>query len=181
MRPTLYPERREGRATMTAGSGESQQAPYGRALWDDAKKKGLFAEVVKTTEIAKRGGVLERTEEGKSESTLKFITASPGPASIPGQRAGAADGGVTAASWHTVRAAVLHELADEYRRWRKAGDKEPDFARALTRQRGRDVRSSRSRRWRRWSGHLANRCPLARRDGPCRRCRGRNRSWLPRP
>ena len=61
--------------------------------------------------------------------------------------------GVTAASWHTVRAAVLHELADEYRRWRKAGDKEPDFARALTRQRGRDVRSSRSRRWRRWSGH----------------------------
>ena len=40
---------------MTAGSGESQQAPYGRALWDDAKKKGPFAEVVKTTEIAKKG------------------------------------------------------------------------------------------------------------------------------
>ena len=56
---------------MTAGSGESQQAPYGRALWDDAKKKGLFAEVVKTTEIAKRGGILERTEE-KSEATLKL-------------------------------------------------------------------------------------------------------------
>ena len=65
MRPTPIPNVGRERTTMTAGSGESQQAPYGRALWDDAKKKGLFAEVVKTTEIAKRGGVLERTEEGR--------------------------------------------------------------------------------------------------------------------
>ena len=36
--------------------------PYGRALWD-ADKKALFAEVVKSTEIAKMAGVLERTEE----------------------------------------------------------------------------------------------------------------------
>ena len=39
---------------MTAGSGESQSAtPYGRALWDADKKSALFAEVVKSTEIAK--------------------------------------------------------------------------------------------------------------------------------
>ena len=49
---------------MTAGSGESQSAtPYGRALWDADKKSALFAEVVKSTEIAKMAGVLERTEE----------------------------------------------------------------------------------------------------------------------
>ena len=57
---------------MTAGSGESQSAaPYGRALWDADKKSALFAEVVKSTEIAKMAGVLERTEE-KSEATLKL-------------------------------------------------------------------------------------------------------------
>ena len=39
--------------------------------------------------------------------------------------------GVTAASWHTVRSAVLHQLAEEYRRWRKAGDKETDFGKAV--------------------------------------------------
>ena len=81
MRPTLYPERREGRATMTAGSGESQQAPYGRALWDGGKKKALFAEVAKTTDLAKSAGVLERTEEGKSESTLKLYRRLLDPAS----------------------------------------------------------------------------------------------------
>ena len=57
---------------MTAGSGESQQAPYGRALWDAGKKSALFAEVAKTTGIAKGAGVLERTEEGKSEATLRL-------------------------------------------------------------------------------------------------------------
>ena len=125
---------------MTAGSGESQQAPYGRALWDDAKKKGLFAEVVKTTEIAKRGGVLERTEEGKSEATLKlYHRLARSRVDTGAEGGGRLMKGVTAASWHTVKAAVLHQLADEYRRWRKAGDKEHDFARALTRQRGRDV------------------------------------------
>ena len=39
--------------------------------------------------------------------------------------------GVTAANWHTVRSAVLHQLAEEYRRWRKAGDKETDFGKAV--------------------------------------------------
>ena len=132
MRPTLYPERREGRATMTAGSGESQQAPYGRALWDADKKKGLFAEVVKTTEIAKRGGVLERTEEGKSESTLKlYRRLGRSRVDVTEDGGGRLMEGVTAASWHTVRAAVLHQLAEEYRRWRKVGDKEPDFAKAV--------------------------------------------------
>ena len=129
MRPTLYPERREGRATMTAGSGESQQAPYGRALWDAGKKSALFAEVAKTTGIAKGAGVLERTEEGKSEATLRLyrrLARSRVDVTVDG--GGRLMEGVTAASWHTVRAAVLHQLAEEYRRWRKVGDKEPDFA-----------------------------------------------------
>ena len=39
--------------------------------------------------------------------------------------------GVTAQSWHTVRAAVLHQLAEEYRSWRKVGDRTPDFAEAV--------------------------------------------------
>ena len=39
--------------------------------------------------------------------------------------------GVTAQSWHTVRTAVLHQLAEEYRSWRKVGDKTPDFAEAV--------------------------------------------------
>ena len=132
MRPTLYPERREGRATMTAGSGESQQAPYGRALWDADKKKALFAEVAKTTDLAKSAGVLERTEEGKSEATLRLyrrLARSRVDVTVDG--GGRLMEGVTAASWHTVRAAVLHQLAEEYRRWRKVGDKEPDFAKAV--------------------------------------------------
>ena len=48
-----YPKHGEERTKMTAGSGERQQAPYGRALWDADKKAKLFAEVVKTTEMAK--------------------------------------------------------------------------------------------------------------------------------
>ena len=132
MRPTLYPERREGRATMTAGSGESQQAPYGRALWDADKKKALFAEVAKTTDLAKSAGVLERTEEGKSEATLRLyrrLARSRVDVTVDG--GGRLMEGVTAASWHTVRAAVLHQLADEYRSWRKVGDKAADFAEAV--------------------------------------------------
>lgn len=117
---------------MTAGSGESQQAPYGRALWDAGKKSALFAEVAKTTGIAKGAGVLERTEEGKSEATLRLyrrLARSRVDVTVDG--GGRLMEGVTAASWHTVRAAVLHQLAEEYRRWRKVGDKEPDFAKAV--------------------------------------------------
>lgn len=132
MRPTPIPNVGRERTTMTAGSGESQQAPYGRALWDDAKKKGLFAEVVKTTEIAKRGGVLERTEEGKSPATLAlYHRLARSRVDTSAEGGGRLMEGVTAASWHTVKAAVMHQLAEEYRRWRKAGDKEPDFARAV--------------------------------------------------
>ena len=73
MRPTLFPNAERERTTMTAGSGESQQAPYGRALWDaDKKKAKLFAAVVKTTEMAKGAGLLERTKDGKSEQTLRL-------------------------------------------------------------------------------------------------------------
>ena len=118
---------------MTAGSGESQSAaPYGRALWDADKKSALFAEVVKSTEIAKMAGVLERTEEGKSEATLKlYRRLARSRVDVAAGSGGRLMDGVTAASWHTVRSAVLHQLAEEYRRWRKAGDKETDFGKAV--------------------------------------------------
>ena len=52
---------------MTAGSGESQSAtPYGRALWDADKKSALFAEVVKSTEIAKMAGSLGADRGGRA-------------------------------------------------------------------------------------------------------------------
>ena len=125
------------------------------------RRRAFFAEVAKTTEIAKRGGVLERTEEGKSEATLKlYHRLARSRVDTGAEGGGRLMEGVTAASWHTVRAAVLHELADEYRRWRKAGDKEPDFARALTRQRGRDAVLA-FEKVAKMERHLANRCPLA--------------------
>ena len=68
---------------MTAGSGERQQAPYGRALWDADKKAKLFAEVVKTTEMAKSAGLLEQTKKtGRASRPCGSMPVSPGPASM---------------------------------------------------------------------------------------------------
>ena len=117
---------------MTAGSGERQQAPYGRALWDAEKKAKLFAAVVKTTEMAKGAGLLERTKGGKSGQTLRlYARLARSRVDVTTADGGRLMDGVTAQSWHTVRAAVLHQLAEEYRSWRKVGDKTPDFAEAV--------------------------------------------------
>lgn len=118
---------------MTAGSEESQTAaPYGRALWDADKKSRLFAAVVKTTEMAKGAGLLERTKDGKSEQTLRlYARLARSRVDVTTADGGRLMDGVTAQSWHTVRAAVLHQLAEEYRSWRKVGDRTPDFAEAV--------------------------------------------------
>lgn len=117
---------------MTKGSGESPRAPYGRALWDATKKAALFAEVVKTTAMAKECGLLERGGDGKSEATLKlYRRLARSRVDVTNASGGRLMDGVTAASWHTVRAAVLHQLADEYRHWRKIGDKTQDLAEAI--------------------------------------------------
>ena len=68
---------------MTAGSEESQTAaPYGRALWDADKKSRLFAAVVKTTEMAKGAGLLERTKDGRARRPCGSMPVSPVPASM---------------------------------------------------------------------------------------------------
>lgn len=131
MRPTPIRAWR-GANEMTAGSGERQQAPYGRALWDADKKARLFAEVVKTTEMAKSAGLLDRTKDGKSEQTLRlYARLARSRVDVMAADGGRLMDGVTAQSWHTVRAAVLHRLAEEYRNWRKVGDKASDFAEAV--------------------------------------------------
>ena len=117
---------------MTAGSEESQTAaPYGRALWDADKKSRLFAAVVKTTEMAKGAGLLERTKDGKRADPAALCPSRPFPRRCDDGGRGRLMDGVTAQSWHTVRAAVLHQLAEEYRSWRKVGDRTPDFAEAV--------------------------------------------------
>ena len=118
---------------MTAGSEESQTAaPYGRALWDADKKSRLFAAVVKTTEMAKGAGLLERTKKTASEQTLRlYARLARSRVDVTTADGGRLMDGVTAQSWHTVRAAVLHQLAEEYRSWRKVGDRTPDFAEAV--------------------------------------------------
>ena len=128
-----YPSMARRRTKMTAGSEESQTAaPYGRALWDADKKSRLFAAVVKTTEMAKGAGLLERTKDGKSEQTLRlYARLARSRVDVTTADGGRLMDGVTAQSWHTVRAAVLHQLAEEYRSWRKVGDRTPDFAEAV--------------------------------------------------
>ena len=118
---------------MTTGSGESTKAaPYGRALWDAEKKSGLFAEVVKTTEMAKGAGVLERPKTGKSDKTLAlYDRLSRSRVDVSKRDGGRLMEGVTSQSWHTTKAAVLHRLATEYRHWRQVGDKALDFGEAV--------------------------------------------------
>ena len=47
--------------------------------------------------------------------------------------------GVTAQSWHTTRAAVLYQLADECRRWRGVTDRTLDLAEAVDAAKGRGM------------------------------------------
>lgn len=118
---------------MTQGSGESAKAaPYGRALWDAEKKARLFAEVAKTTGMAKEWGVIERPKTGKSDKTLAlYDRLSRSRVDVSMRDGGRLMDGVTSASWHTTKAAVLHQLAAEYRRWRQVGDKALDFGEAF--------------------------------------------------
>ena len=80
MRPTPIRSMARRRTKMTAGSEESQTAaPYGRALWDADKKSRLFAAVVKTTEMAKGAGLLERTKDGKRADPAALCPSRPFP------------------------------------------------------------------------------------------------------
>ena len=93
----------------------------------------------------------------------------------------AADGGrlmdgVTAQSWHTVRAAVLHRLAEEYRNWRKVGDKASDFAEAVNAARATRraaILFDKVSKMERPAREPA--APSRSKDGHCRRCRGKSR------
>lgn len=115
-----------------ASEGSKPAAPYGRALWDAEKKAALFAEVAKTTEIAKRGGVLERPKTGKSDKTMAlYARLSRSRVDVSAKNGGRLMEGVTSQSWHTTKAAVLHRLATEYRHWRQVGDKALDFGEAV--------------------------------------------------
>ena len=132
MRPTPIQHGEEANE-MTAGSEESQTAaPYGRALWDADKKSRLFAAVVKTTEMAKGAGLLERTKgkDGKRADPAALCPSRPFPRRCDDGGRGRLMDGVTAQSWHTVRRRPA-SLAEEYRSWRKVGDRTPDFAEAV--------------------------------------------------
>ena len=161
---------------MTAGSEESQTAaPYGRALWDADKKSRLFAAVVKTTEMAKGAGLLERTKDGKSEQTLRlYARLARSRVDVTTADGGRLMDGVTAQSWHTVRAAVLHQLAEEYRSWRKWATGRPTLLKRSRRHRPRDRRRSSSTKCRRWSGPLVVRQSRSK-AGRCPRCRGKSK------
>ena len=109
--------------------GRKRREPNSGTIWaragDADKKSRLFAAVVKTTEMAKGAGLLERTKDGKSEQTLRlYARLARSRVDVTTADGGRLMDGVTAQSWHTVRAAVLHQLAEEYRSWRKVGDRD---------------------------------------------------------
>ena len=176
MRPTLFPERREG---ANDDDGRKRREPAS-AVWSRAV--GRWQEVG----TIRRGGKDHRDREGGrglgadrgGEERGHAETLSPTARSrvdVTVDGGGRLMEGVTAASWHTVRAAVLHQLAEEYRRWRKVGDKEPDFAKAVEAAKRLGVQSSLSREWRRWSGPREPAPSRSLRAGPRRRCRGKSR------
>lgn len=101
---------------------------YGRALWDDGMKSKLFDFIKQTTAQVKEAKLLDRKADGKSERTLDlYRRLSATRVTVTKDGAGRLMDGVTSASWHTTRAAVLHQLAEECRRWRSVADRSPDF------------------------------------------------------
>lgn len=116
---------------MTAGNRESTPA-YGRALWDEDEKTKLFDFIKKTTVLVQETRLLERKAEGKSERTLDlYRRLSASRVSVTRDGVGSLMEGVTSASWHTTRAAVLHQLAAECRRWRTIADRTHDLHEAV--------------------------------------------------
>lgn len=132
----IYPRRRRGRTTMTTGSGESGEIkgkqPYGRALWPEQAKADLFAVVKAATEIVRSSGLIDRgKDEGKSAQTLSvYRRLARGRADVTAEGVGTLMDGVTADSWHTTKAAVLHHLAAQCREARKVADRTLDLDRA---------------------------------------------------
>lgn len=120
---------------MTTGSGESGETkgkPYGRALWPDQAKADVFAVVKAATEIVKASGLNERgKDEGKSPQTLSvYRRLAKGRAEVTAEGVGTLMDGVTADSWHTTKAAVLHHLAAQCREAKRTGDRTLDLDRA---------------------------------------------------
>ena len=121
---------------MTTGDRESRETdgkPYGRALWPPETKAKLFAFVKETTAVVKvTTGILERVGSVKSDATIAlYRRLSRSRVQVTAKGAGRLMDGVTAQSWHTTRAAVLYQLADECRRWRGVTDRTLDLAEAV--------------------------------------------------
>jgi len=121
---------------MTAGDRESRETegkPYGRALWPPETKAKLFAFVKETTAVVKATtGILERVGSVKSDATIAlYRRLARSRVQVTAKGAGRLMDGVTAQSWHTTRAAVLYQLADECRRWRGVTDRTLDLAEAV--------------------------------------------------
>ena len=121
---------------MTAGDRESRETegkPYGRALWPPETKAKLFAFVKETTAVVKATtGILEQVGSVKSDATIAlYRRLARSRVQVTAKGAGRLMDGVTAQSWHTTRAAVLYQLADECRRWRGVTDRTLDLAEAV--------------------------------------------------
>lgn len=121
---------------MTAGSGESGSTkgrePYGRALWPAEAKADVFAVMREATAVVKSSGLIERgKDDGKSPRTLDvYRRLAKGRAEVTAKGVGKLMAGVTADSWHTTKAAVLHHLAAQCREARKVADRTLDLDRA---------------------------------------------------
>ena len=95
------------------------------------KKSALFAEVVKSTEIAKMAGVLGGPRR-KSEATLKlYRRLARSRVDVTAGSGGRLMDGVTAASWHTVRFSRPAPARRRIQALEEAGDKETDFGKAV--------------------------------------------------
>lgn len=118
--------------TVSGESGETKGKPYGRALWPEQAKADLFAVVRAATEIVRSSGLIDRgKDEGKSAQTLSvYRRLAKGRAEVTAEGVGKLMAGVTADSWHTTKAAVLHHLAAQCREARKVADRTLDLDRA---------------------------------------------------
>ena len=136
IRPADGCRTKRGANEMTAGDRESRETegkPYGRALWLPETKAKLFAFVKETTAVVKATtGILERVGSVKSDATIAlYRRLARSRVQVTAKGAGRLMDGVTAQSWHTTRAAVLYQLADECRRWRGVTDRTLDLAEAV--------------------------------------------------
>ena len=86
-----------------------------------------------TTAVVKvTTGILEQVGSVKSDATIAlYRRLARSRVQVTAKGAGRLMDGVTAQSWHTTRAAVLYQLADECRRWRGVTDRTLDLAEAV--------------------------------------------------